>query len=49
MNTDDVLSGVAVVVLPIIVSPDDRTRHTKTRFTNGVNSCTKTDIDEKGK
>ena len=51
MNTD-VLFGVVVVVvvvLPMIVSPDDRTRHTNTRFTNSVNPYTKTDTDEKEK
>lgn len=49
MNTDVVLSGVAVVVLPMMVSPDDRTTHTKTRLTNSVNPYTKTDTDEKKK
>jgi hypothetical protein len=37
------------VFLPILVSPDVRTRHKNTRLTNGVNSYTKTDTDEKGK
>jgi hypothetical protein len=43
------LSGVAAVPLLIIVSPDDRTRHTNTRFTNGVNPNKKTDTDENEK
>ena len=47
MNTDVVLYGVAVVVLPMIISPDDRTRHTNTQSTNGENPYTKRDTDEK--
>jgi len=49
VNTDVVLSGVAVVVLPMIVSPDDHTWDTNTQSTNGIIPYTKRDTDEKEK
>jgi len=42
-------SYAAVVVLPMIVSPEDRTSHTNTQSTNGVNPYTKRETDEKEK